>query len=266
MSASTITFTPESAMSRTRTAIVTGAAGGIGVGIAKDLARLGYDVGISDVDDARLAEAADRIRPSTGPSHIYSRAVDLRDRAATADAIDQLAADLGGVDVLVNCAGLLKDARVSAMSPDWFRHVLEINLGGMLSTTTAALPYLRESGSGRIISLTSRAWLGNFGSTNYAASKGAIAGVSRSLSLALADDNVTVNCVAPGFIETPMSQSMPDHILDRVRQSIPVTRVGVPYDVARAVSFLAAEEAGYITGQTLTVCGGRSIAGSLRNA
>jgi NAD(P)-dependent dehydrogenase (short-subunit alcohol dehydrogenase family) len=134
----------------------------------------------------------------------------------------------------------------------------------MLTTTSAALPALRSSETGRIISLTSRAWLGNFGSTNYAASKGGIAGVSRSLSLALAADGITVNCIAPGFIETPMSNSMPDEIIERVRQSIPVGRVGQPIDVARTVAFLADSNAGYVTGQSIPVCGGRSISGSMR--
>ncbi len=98
----------------------------------------------------------------------------------------------------MNCAGILKDARIEKMEPAVFRQVLDVNLIGMLTTTAAALPALRSSETGRIISLTSRAWLGNFGSTNYAASKGGIAGVSRSLSLALAADGITVNCIAPG--------------------------------------------------------------------
>lgn len=252
------------AVSPARTAIVTGAAGGIGVTIVEELIRNGYGVGMTDLDDTALSDTADRIRSSTGVDRIWSRAADLGDPSDTSSAVTELAAALGGTDVLVNCAGVLKDARVPAMSADRFRRVLQINLGGMLSATMTALPYLKQSGTGRIISLTSRAWLGNFGSSNYAASKGAIAGVSRSMALAVAADGITVNCIAPGFVETPMSQSMPDHILERVRQSIPVPRVGTPLDVARTVTFLAAEEAGYITGQTVTVCGGRSIAGSLR--
>lgn len=256
----------ETAPPRPRSAIVTGAAGGIGLTIAEDLARAGYRVGLTDLHEDPLVRATDHIRSVTDSQSISAKAADISDARSITAAIETLAAALGGLDVVVNCAGVLQDARVPTMTAAQFRRVLAINLGGMLETTTAALPFLKESSNGRIISLTSRAWLGNFGSSNYAASKGAIAGVSRSMALALASDGITVNCIAPGFIETPMSNSMPNHILNRVRRSIPVGRGGTPHDVGRAVAFLASEEAGYITGQSLAICGGRSIAGSLQSA
>ncbi|MDV6293388.1 SDR family oxidoreductase [Rhodococcus aetherivorans] len=248
---------------RARVAFITGAAGGIGRGIAEHLAELGYSLGLSDISEVALQTVANDIADATGVA-VSARAADLADRQSIQAAVDATVADLGGLDVLVNCAGILEDARIEKMDPAVFRQVIEVNLIGMLTTTAAALPALRCSGSGRIISLTSRAWLGNFGSTNYAASKGGIAGVSRSLSLSLAPDGITVNCIAPGFIETPMSNSMPAHILDRVRHSIPVGRVGRPIDVARAVAFLGDANAGYVTGQSIPVCGGRSISGSIR--
>ncbi|MFD9667697.1 SDR family oxidoreductase [Rhodococcus sp. NPDC059968] len=248
---------------RPRVAFITGAAGGIGRGIAEHLAELGYSIGLSDISETGLRAVASDITEATGAA-VSVRAADLADRESVQAAVDATVSRLGGLDVLVNCAGILKDARIEKMDPAVFRQVLEVNLIGMLTTTAAALPALRRSGTGRIISLTSRAWLGNFGSTNYAASKGGIAGVSRSLSLGLATDGITVNCIAPGFIETPMSNSMPDEIIERVRQSIPVGRVGQPVDVARAVAFLADADAGYVTGQSIPVCGGRSISGSMR--
>lgn len=250
---------------RPRVAFITGAAGGIGRGIAEHLAELGYSLGLSDISETGLRAAANDITETSGGT-VSARAADLADRESVQAAVDATVSRLGELDVLVNCAGILNDARIEKMDPAVFRQVLDVNLIGMLTTTAAALPALRHSGSGRIISLTSRAWLGNFGSTNYAASKGGIAGVSRSLSLGLATDGITVNCIAPGFIETPMSNSMPTEIIERVRQSIPVGRVGQPLDVARTVAFLADAGSGYITGQSIPVCGGRSISGSMRKA
>ncbi|MGB3481085.1 MAG: SDR family NAD(P)-dependent oxidoreductase [Mycobacterium sp.] len=246
-----------------RRVLLTGAAGGIGQGIATHLAQLGYALALSDISAEALRPVADRITAHAGADVAVFEA-NLADPQSARSAVEAAADRFQGLDVVVNCAGVLKDARLEKMTTTQFRQVVEVNLVGMLNTTAAALPALRRSGTGRIISLTSRAWLGNFGSANYAASKGAIAGVSRSLALQLAADAVTVNCIAPGFVETPMSKSLPDNIIERVKQSIPVGRVGRPDDVARTVAYLAAPDAGYVTGQTITVCGGRSISGSMR--
>lgn len=167
---------------RPRVAFITGAAGGIGRGIAEHLAELGYSISLSDISETGLRAVAKDITEATGVA-MSTSAADLADRESVQAAVDATVSRLGGLDVLVNCAGILKDARIEKMEPAVFRQVLDVNLIGMLTTTAAALPALRSSETGRIISLTSRAWLGNFGSTNYAASKGGIAGVSRSLSL-----------------------------------------------------------------------------------
>ena len=248
-----------------RSAVVTGATGGIGRCIASYLADLGYDVGLTDLDSAAVDSVRNTLS-SAVTTKVVGVAADLSQPNSVQLVVDSMAGELGGIDVLVNCAGILNDARVPKMEPELFRQVVSINLAGMLQTTAVAIPYLRASGSGRIVSLTSRAWLGNFGSSNYSASEGGIAGASRSLALSLASSNITVNCIAPGFIETPMSNSMPSEIIDRVRQSSPIGRVGTPQDVARTVAFLADKGGGYITGQTITVCGGRSISGSIRTA
>ncbi|MGE0220441.1 SDR family NAD(P)-dependent oxidoreductase [Mycolicibacterium sp.] len=251
--------TPSSAPRR---ALLTGAAGGIGWGIATHLAELGYALALSDRSSESLAPLLTEVTGTA--ADVTCLPADLTDPQSVTAAVDAAVARFQGLDVVVNCAGVLKDARVETMTAATFQQVLQVNLIGMLNVTAAAMPALRRSGTGRVISLTSRAWLGNYGSSNYATSKGAIAGVSRSLALSLAADGVTVNCIAPGFVETPMSNSLPANILERVRRSIPVGRVGRPEDIARTVAFLAAREAGYLTGQTITVCGGRSIAGSMR--
>lgn len=260
-----MTTVTELPSTRPRRAFISGAAGGIGSGIASFLAARGYRLALSDISEPALQQLLADVEPHATADITTVRA-DLTDAASVTHAVSAAADRLDGLDVLINCAGILKDARFDKMAVATFRTVLEVNLVGMLNTTAAALPALRASGSGRVISLTSRAWLGNYGSANYATSKGAIAGVSRSLALSLAAHGITVNCIAPGFVETPMSNSLPDHIIERVRQSIPVGRVGHPTDVARTVAFLAATEAGYVTGQTITVCGGRSISGSMRTS
>ena len=160
---------------------------------------------------------------------------------------------------LVNCSGWLKDHRVQEMPLDTFRRLLYINVVGPLRLVDAVIPHMERAGYGRIVSLASRAWLGNFGSSGYSAAKGALVGATRSLALQCAPHGITVNCVAPGFIDTPMSRSMPPHIVQRVVDSIPVGRAGTVDDVGALISFLVAEESGYVTGQTILSCGGRSI-------
>jgi NAD(P)-dependent dehydrogenase (short-subunit alcohol dehydrogenase family) len=145
------------------------------------------------------------------------------------------------------------------MPVDTFRRLLDINLVGPMNLIDAVIPHMQRQGYGRVISLASRAWLGNFGSSGYSAAKGALVGATRSLALANGRHGITVNCIAPGFIDTPMSRSMPPEVVARVIESIPVGRAGTTDDVGALVSFLAGSESGYITGQTILTCGGRGI-------
>lgn len=227
-----------------RVAVVTGAAGGIGSGIVERLLDEGYLVLGVDlrIDDPRR----ERLRTWT---------TDLTDPAAARGIVEAAVSAFGSLDVVVNCAGLLRDTRIERMAPAVFASVLEINLVGATRLTGAALPELRRSGSGRVVSIASRALLGAFGSSNYATAKGGLVGLTRSLALAEGPHGITANTIAPGFIETPMTT----HLAGRTAETIPVRRAGNPADVARAVSFLAAPEAGYLTGQNLTICGGRSL-------
>jgi 3-oxoacyl-[acyl-carrier protein] reductase len=242
-------------MTAPRTALVTGGAGGIGAAIAERLASTGHRVLVTDLNPERAEQVAEAIRHRGG--HAWARHLDVTDAASRRSVIDFAVNELGGLDVLVNCAGVLKDARIRTLEPDRFADLQHINLIGPLALTRLAIEPMTAAGGGAVINIASRAWLGTFGSAAYSASKGGLVGATRSLALELGHSGITVNCVAPGFIDTEMTAAMPDKILHRIRAAIPVGRGGTPTDVAEAVSYLAT--AGYTTGQVLVVCGGRSI-------
>jgi 3-oxoacyl-[acyl-carrier protein] reductase len=251
-------------MNRTLTGILTGAAGGIGSEIALRLAGEGARLVITDLDRGGLErvveESASR---NKGAGKLIPVEGDATDPALADKLVSAALEAFGQIDVLVNCSGWLKDDRVQNMLPDLFSRLLDINLVGPLRLFSAVIPQMKAQRYGRVVSLSSRAYLGNFGSTGYSAAKGALVGATRSLALSCAPYGVTVNCIAPGFIDTPMSRSMPPHIVERVIGSIPVGRAGTVDDVGALVSFLAGEHSGYITGQTILACGGRSISGAL---
>jgi 3-oxoacyl-[acyl-carrier protein] reductase len=251
-------------MNRTLTGILTGAAGGIGSEIALRLAAEGARLVITDLDRGGLErvveESASR---NNGAGKLIPVEGDATDPALADKLVSAALEAFGQIDVLVNCSGWLKDDRVQNMLPDLFSRLLDINLVGPLRLVSAVIPHMKAQRYGRIVSLSSRAYLGNFGSSGYSAAKGALVGATRSLALSCAPYGVTVNCIAPGFIDTPMSRSMPPHIVERVIGSIPVGRAGTVDDVGALVSFLAGEHSGYITGQTILACGGRSISGAL---
>jgi NAD(P)-dependent dehydrogenase (short-subunit alcohol dehydrogenase family) len=247
-------------MSHRVTGILTGAAGGIGRAIALRLAGEGARLVITDLDEAGLKRVADEFAAG---AEMSGRLIPVAGNVLDADLGEKLAdtalREFGEITALVNCSGWLKDDRIQNMPVDTFRRLLDINLVGPLRLIDAVLPHMKRGRYGRVVSLASRAWLGNFGSSGYSAAKGALVGATRSLALSCAPHGITVNCIAPGFIDTPMSRSMPANIVERVIESIPVGRAGTVDDVGALVSFLAGEESGYITGQTVVSCGGRSI-------
>ena len=244
-------------MSRGIVGIVTGAAGGIGSAIALRLASQGARLLITDLDERGLERVAAEHHGTQG--RLVPVAGDMQDARLGARLVDRALNEFGALNVLVNCSGWLKDHRVADMPLDTFQRLLDINFAGPLRLIDAVLPQMKRDGYGRVVSLASRAWLGNFGSSGYSAAKGAVVGATRSLALAYAPHGITVNCIAPGFIDTPMSRSMPPHIVERVIDSIPVGRAGTVDDVGAFVAFLVGEDSGYITGQTFLSCGGRSI-------
>lgn len=242
-------------MSRQITGILTGATGGIGRAIALRLASEGARLVISDLDPVALkgvsdAQPAGRLIPVAG---------NLLDTDLGTRLADTALKHLGSLDVLINCSGWLKDDRIQNMPADTFRQLIDVNFVGPMRLIDAVLPHMKRQGYGRIVSLASRAWLGNFGSSGYSAAKGALVGATRSLALSCGSNGITVNCIAPGFIDTPMTKTMPIEIVERIVSAIPVGRAGTTDDIGSLVSFLASEDSGYITGQTLLSCGGRSI-------
>jgi len=161
--------------------------------------------------------------------------------------------------VLVNNAGIVRDRRLMKMEEEDWDAVVTTNLKSQFLTCKAVVPGMVERGYGRIVNISSRAWLGGFGQSNYAAAKGGVVSLTRSLAIEFAAQGVTVNAVAPGIVETPMFQGFKPEVQERLKKSVPMQRIGMPADVAQAVLFFAARASAYVTGQLLYVCGGRSL-------
>jgi 3-oxoacyl-[acyl-carrier protein] reductase len=238
-----------------RVALVTGAGNGIGRASALALAARSHRVAVADIDAQAAEETADAIA-STGGRALALR-MDVTDDASRRAGVERCVGELGGLDVLVNSAGVLRDARIEKLDDALFNRILQVNLLGRLALLPAALPALRARGGGAVVNIASRAWLGTFGSTAYSGAKGGLVGATRSLALELAPQGIVANCVAPGFVETAMTSALPPAIRERTLAAIPVGRPGQPQDIAEAVVFFAST--GYCTGQTLLMCGGRSI-------
>ena len=234
-----------------KTAIVTGGARGIGQAIAQHFSELGADVYVIDRDYPEgFAEENRQLHLITG---------NLTSRTDVESCVARVLSESGRIDILVNNAGIIRDNVIWRMSEEDFDAVIGVNLKGAWLMCKAVVPHMRERKSGRIVNIASRAWLGNAGQTNYSASKGGLVSMTRALALELAKSQVTVNAVAPGLIDTPMTQALPPETYQMLVNAQPGKRAGMPGDVAAAVCFLASDEAGFITGQTLYVDGGKSI-------
>lgn len=238
-----------------RRALVTGASGGIGAAIARGLHAQGAAVAISGTREAALQELAAELgeRVAVTPCN-------LSDAEAVDGLVPQVNEALGGLDILVNNAGLTRDGLAMRMKDEDWQAVLDVNLTASFRLARAALRGMTRARFGRIIGITSVVGVtGNPGQVNYAASKAAIIGMSKSLAAEVAARSVTVNCVAPGFIETPMTDVLNDKQKEALLPRIPAGSMGTPDDVAAAVVYLASDEARYMTGQTLHVNGGMAM-------
>jgi 3-oxoacyl-[acyl-carrier protein] reductase len=244
--------------SPTRVAIVTGASRGIGEAIAHHLAADGRHV----VCVARNAEKLQAVATSiTDAGHAASfQTADLSDQASIESLIESVADEHGRLDILVNNAGITRDNLLLRMSDAEFDDVLQTNLRGVFVACRAAARPMMRGKWGRVINIGSVSGLvGNAGQSNYAAAKAALGGFTKSLAKELASKNVTANVVAPGFIQTDMTDVLPDKIKDTVKEHVPLRRFGQPEEIASAVAYLASDAAGYVTGQVLTVDGGMTM-------
>jgi 3-oxoacyl-[acyl-carrier protein] reductase len=238
-----------------KVAIVTGGAQGIGRAIAETLARDGADIVIADLDPGRSQEAVEAIKK------LGRRALNCKVNVADANdvkaMVDQTVKDLGRLDILVNNAGITRDGLLMRMKEEDWNLVLQVNLYGTFHCTKAVLPTMTKQRFGRIVNIASIVGvMGNAGQANYAASKAAVIGFTKTVAREYASRQVTVNAVAPGFIDTAMTQTLPPEVKETLQKQIPLGRLGLPSDIAAAVRFLASEEASYITGHVLHVNGG----------
>ncbi len=244
-----------------RVALVTGAGRGLGRAIALRLACDGAHVALNYIGDPegihrREAEGvASEIAAGGGRAFVVGASV--ADAAQVATMAQAISEALGPVSILINNAGILRDMTLKRMDEDDWQAVLDVNLTGAFHCVKAVLEGMREAGWGRIVSLSSVVGLtGNLGQTNYAASKAGLIGFTKSLAREVGRRGITVNAVAPGFIDTAMLHTIPEGVRARTLEQIPVGTWGEPEDVAHAVAFLVSEEARYITGQVLSVNGG----------
>ena len=238
-----------------KVALVTGATGGIGAAIARALHAQGATVALSGTREAVLNELAAELGERAG---VF--VANLSDRASVDALVPAVEAKFGRLDILVNNAGITRDNLFMRMKDEEWDQVLEVNLGSTFRLARAAVKGMMKRRHGRIVSITSVVGVtGNPGQGNYAAAKAGMIGRSKSLAQEVASRNITVNCVAPGFIATPMTDALNEKQREGILGAVPAGRLGTPEEIAAAVVFLASDEASYVTGQTLHVNGGMAM-------
>lgn len=236
-----------------RIALVTGASRGIGQAIATRLANEGYLVIGTATSEKGAAAVNDYLQELGGAG----RVLNVQDTEQINQLFDSIEKEFGNVQVLVNNAGITQDGLLMRMDDNAWERVLEVNLTSVFRTSKRAVKGMMKARQGRIINITSVvAAMGNAGQTNYTASKAGIEGFTRSLAREIGSRQITVNCVAPGFIDTDMTSELDEALIQSMLNAVPLARLGKPEDIAAAVNFLASEEAGYITGTVLDVNGG----------
>jgi 3-oxoacyl-[acyl-carrier protein] reductase len=242
-----------------KVALVTGASQGIGRETALALSLAGAKVAVAARNQAKLAELAQEIAGIGGEA--LAIAMDVTDAEQIKAGFKQVLEKFGRLDILVNNAAITRDGLAVRMKPEDWDEVLRTNLTGAHVCIQQALATMMRQRYGRIINITSVvAQSGNAGQVNYVASKAGLIGLTKAIAIEVASRNITVNAVAPGFVETPMTDAVSDKVKEELKARIPLGRMGTPKDVAAAIVFLASDEAGYITGHTLDVNGGMYLA------
>jgi len=234
-----------------KVAIITGAANGIGYAAAERFIEEGAFVVIADFNEDAGVSAAKQF----GDQALFVQ-VDVADRESVKNLVATVVEQTGRVDILVNNAGITRDAMLTKMTEDQFHQVLDVNLTGVFNCTQEVIPHMIAAGGGKIINTSSVSGVyGNVGQTNYAATKAAIVGMTKTWAKELGRKGINVNAVAPGFTETDMVKKMPENVLAQMRSIVPLQRLGTPRDIANAYLYLASDEASYVHGHTLHVDG-----------
>jgi 3-oxoacyl-[acyl-carrier protein] reductase len=239
-----------------KVAIVTGGAQGIGQAISETLAQLGAHIVVADLQTEKAKSLAAKLTADTGNKAIAVQ-VDVADLESAKAMVDATVAEFGRVDILINNAGITRDTLLMRMSEAEFDLVLNINLKGAFNCSKAVVRQMMKQRYGRIVNMSSVSGIsGQAGQTNYSSSKAGLIGFTKALAKEVGSRHITVNAVAPGFIETPLTADLPEEVIEWGLKLTPLGKFGQPQDVANAVAFLASDEAAYITGEVLKVDGG----------
>ncbi|MGZ3697420.1 MAG: 3-oxoacyl-ACP reductase FabG [Bdellovibrionota bacterium] len=240
-----------------KVAIVTGSGRGLGAATALRLARDGAHVVINDINPENARQMAGEIeklgRKSMASTH------DVSDYKSANALVDEVKAKFGRVDILINNAGITRDSMLQKLTEEKWDEVIRVNLKGPFNMGQACAKLMMEQKYGKIVNLSSVAWLGNIGQTNYSASKAGVVGLTRTWAIELARYGINVNAIAPGFIDSVLTQQVPADVKEKIIQNIPLKRIGAPDDIANLIAFLSSDLSSYVTGQVIQIDGGLSV-------